>query len=197
MAVTTNRGFRNLKFFKKTGVGADGLPTVGTGIILGKPDDINNKTFALEDTIQETDINADNVTEPERVVTGKSGTVTAYNVTREAYKEIFGFEEDDNGNLVDNPDGARVDGVLFCETEKSDGVRVQHYFYDVTIYAPADSFESFDGTNAREISMDIVIRPVYINGKKRFKASVYSGNTGFVADANPTTIYKPVFTEGV
>lgn len=190
MAVITNRGFKNVLFFPKIKMGDDGFAVTKPPILLGEKDKINNRALALEDTVQEKNINADNVNEIERTVTQKTGTLTAYDVARKAFVEIFGYEEDDNGNIIDDPNGERVDGVLFFETEKSNGTKMQHWFYDCSLYAPPDAAESFDGTNTRDLELPITCRPQNVCGKLRFKATVYNGKTGFV-DGLPTDIYKP------
>ena len=193
MASTTNRGFRNLLFFPKIGIDADGFPIVKAPILLGEANQINNKALSLEDTVQESQIEADNVVETERTITQKTGTATAYDISKEACVAIFGYEQDDNGNLCDDPGGQRIDGALFFETEKSDGIRMQHYFPDVTLFPPTDAAESSNGTNAKEMEIPITCRQLRIGGKNRFKITVFSGNTGFVESGLPTTLYKPTF----
>lgn len=157
MPVTTNRGFRNVVFFRKVGTGSDGFPLVKPPILFGEVGKINNKGLSLEDKVQEENIYADNVNEVVKTVIQKMGVLRTYDVTRAAFVEVFGFEEDDNGNIMDNPNGQRVDGVLFFETEKSDGTRMQHWFMDCSLYAPADAADSFDGTNARDLELAYLV----------------------------------------
>lgn len=193
MAVTANRGFRNVYLFERTGTDTDGYPQVGAGFLLGKENEINNKALSLADTVQEQSFEADDIVETKRTVVNKTGTLTVYNVDKESLVQLGLYELDGNGNLVEAESDKRF--VLFFETEKSDGTVIQHWFYDVVISGAADTHESFNGTNAAELELPITICKSSILGKPRFKVNVYKGNTGFSDVYPPATIYKP--TESV
>lgn len=192
MSVVANRGFRNVTLFEITGADTDGYPTVGAPFSLGSANKLNNKALSLTDNVQEQPFEADDVVETLRTVVSKSGTLTVYDVTAASLVKLGLAELDDNENLIEKKSSKRF--VLFFETEKSDGTKMQHWFYNVAVEAAPDTHESFNGTNAAELELPITMfKSVEIAGEKRFKVNVYSGKTGFV-NGTPETIYKAVIT---
>ena len=192
MAVTANRGFKNIYLFERTGTDTDGYPLIGEGFLLGKANEINNKALSLSDTVQEQSFEADDIVEIQRTVTNKTGTLTVYNVDKASLVSLGLYEEDTNGNLVEAESNKRF--AMFFETEKSDGTVIQHWFYDVAIAAAPETYESFNGTNAQELALPITVYKSSVMGKNRFKVNVYKGNTGFSDVYPPATLYKPTAT---
>lgn len=173
--------------------GVDGYPVYGSFVKL-QTGDFNSVEITINPVTKERTLQADDKEKVSTKILRYTGKLKIFEVDVDAAVALFGFTKDANSNLiqVENNTAKKNFGVFF-QSETPNAKKYQKYLYDVEFKTPTFSASTDSGDGVNDMEIDFVVYLVTASSKEVAGATVYEGNTGYIADsAEPVTMYKEV-----
>lgn len=183
-------GLCKVRLFPITAKIANDYPTYGAPfkLCMSDDDEINNISVTINNKVKEKTLQADDKERTSRVVTAYEGELQAYGLDADAVANLFGYEKDIDGNVMDVVNNEPLGFGMFYQGENEKGIAFQKYFYDLLLY-PGDEGSKTKTETAESITLSIDGRILAINGKNIRSKTVYQGNPGWV-EGEPTEMKK-------
>lgn len=185
------KGFSKVRFAPITDAPyVDGYPVYGSFVKLyTQTEEFNNVSLSITDNTTSAEKSADNLTKTTELKQSYSLTLEVYDYDVEGAVAIFGSTKDMNNNeiiIVNSKTKPR--GCLYFETIRDDGKRIQNYLYDVELSSPP--INATTGLEDTTISITGTGKYLNVNSVQIQGAKVLEGNTGFINDGEPISVYK-------
>ncbi len=186
---------KKVRIFPITSYSADGYPVYGTPTPLltieeGETE-VNNIRFKLTPSTKVKTLNADDREETHTAVVGFNFELEAYGIDATALAAITSGNKDKNGNVnhTVNTGSEKYVGI-FLEGKNEKGSRFQQWIYKC-LFNPIDEENTTQSDTPTTITLTGSGSVINAGGKDRTHATVYEGNTGWVAgEPSASNIYK-------
>jgi len=129
---------------------------------------------------------------------GSNVTLTLTEVDDEFKKDILGYEEDTNGNLIELTDSKAKTFALGYEIQGDAKSRRIWYFLCTATPVGSASKSKTDSIEANTVSLTVTARPINVSGRPVLRAISNNGDTNYntFLDSKPVLPVLIVTTEG-
>lgn len=179
-------GLCKVRLFPIKEINPNDYPAYNMPFKLCSSDDenINNISVTINNKVKEKTLQADDQESVSRAVTGYEGELQAYGLDADATTNLFGYQKNSDGNVLDVVNNEPLGFGLFYQGENEKGIAFQKYFYHVKLY-PGDEGSKTKTESAESITLTLEGRILKIDGDDIRSFTVYEGNPGWV-DGEPT-----------